>query len=284
MSHSVFREPLLHFALIGALLFAVSAFFSSDDPRQDEIVVTQSRIDHLAAVFERRWQRPPTEQELNRLVDNFVREEVLYREALKLGLDRDDTVIRRRLRMKMEFLAKDLIDAIEPEDRVLRDYFAVNAERYLEPAQLTIQQIYFNRDTHKNLDATIETARALLWEGAPENELGDSSLLQRRYEAESSDRLDRLFGEGFAEQLQRLPQGEWSGPVESAYGLHLVLLESVKTQRTAQFDDVRAAVLRDWQTDEQKKILEAQYDTYRNAYELRVEGKLKQTSEEMALQ
>ncbi|WP_237066596.1 peptidyl-prolyl cis-trans isomerase [Microbulbifer guangxiensis] len=284
MSHSVLREPLLHFTLIGALLFGISTFFTDDDTRRDEIVVTQSRIDHLAAVFERRWQRPPTEQELSGLVDNFVREEVLYREAINLGLDRDDTVIRRRLRMKMEFLARDLIDAIEPGEQVLRDYFSANAERYRQPAQINLRQIYFNRGAHDNPEAAIETARALLSEGVSASELGDSSLLQRHLEGQTTDQLDRLFGEGFASQLETLPRGEWAGPVESAYGLHLVLLESVRSEQPADFEDVASIVLRDWQSEEQKKILEAQYDSYRSAYELRVEGKLERASEEVALQ
>lgn len=284
MSHPVFREPLLHFALIGALLFGISAYFSAGDSRRDEIVVTQSRIDHLASVFERRWQRPPTEQEIKRLVDNFVREEVLYREAINLGLDRDDTVIRRRLRMKMEFLARDLVDAIEPGEGILHEYFVANAGRYQKPAELTLRQIYFNRDAHKNPDSAIETARALLWEGMPASELGDRSLLLERYEAQSPEQLDHLFGDGFAKQLEELPRGEWAGPIESAYGLHLVLLESVRDGRPARFEDVTKTVLRDWQTEEREKILEAQYDSYRSSYELRIEGKLQRTAEEMALQ
>lgn len=284
MSHSVLREPLLHFVLIGALLFGLSAAFSDTGLEQDEIVVTKNRINHLTAVFERRWQRPPTEPELNRLVDNFVREEVLYREALNLGLDRDDTVIRRRLRMKMEFLARDLVDAIEPEEATLRDYFADNAERYLEPARFSIQQIYFDKAAHRNLDAAVETARALLWEGVPAAELGDSSLLQRSYSDETIDRLQRVFGQGFADQLSGLPKGEWIGPVESAYGLHLVLVESASPRQTARFDQVRPSVLRDWQQAEKQKILESQFENYRSNYQVRIEGDLNSPSTEVALQ
>ncbi|KUJ82568.1 peptidyl-prolyl cis-trans isomerase [Microbulbifer flavimaris] len=284
MSHTVLREPLLHFVLIGALLFGLSAVFSDTGTEQDEIVVTQSRINHLTAVFERRWQRPPTEPELNRLVDNFVREEVLYREALNLGLDRDDTVIRRRLRMKMEFLARDLVDTIEPEETVLRDYFADNAEHYLDPARFSIRQIYFDRAAHKNPDAVVETARALLWEGLPAAELGDSSLLQSSYKDETIDRLQRVFGQGFTDQLSELPKGEWAGPLQSAYGLHLVLVESASPPQTASFDQVRPSVLRDWQQAEKQKVLESQFENYRSNYQVRIEGDLNNSGTEVALQ
>ncbi|UHQ54663.1 MULTISPECIES: peptidyl-prolyl cis-trans isomerase [Microbulbifer] len=271
MRNSYLREPLVHFALIGALLFGINAVFTDRDESLDEIVVSRDRIDHLAAVFERRWQRPPSEQELHDLVENFIREEVLYREAMNLGLDRDDTVIRRRLRMKMEFLARDLVDAVDPGEKTLRDFHAANAEQYRRPARMSFRQVYFDRAAHENPESAVETARALLGEGVPEAELGDSSLLQAHYRDESSERLERVFGGGFAAKLLDLPRGQWSGPVESAYGLHLVFIEARQPRRVAGFDEVRAEVLRDWQRSEKQQVLEAQYENYRTAYRVRID-------------
>lgn len=283
MPARILRDPLFHFMLIGALLFGLNAFFAEEGGNRHELVVSQSRIDHLAAIFERRWQRQPTRAELDRLVENFVREEVLYREALKMGLDSDDTVIRRRLRMKMEFLARDLVDAVEPGDRVLQAYFAKHADKYQRPAEFSFQHIYFGHERRGSLDSEIETARARLHEGVPPEQIGDTTLLQRRYTAETGSRVGRLFGEGFAAQLSKLPEGEWVGPVRSAYGTHLVYLEHYLPQRPAEFAEVRAAVLRDWQADERKSILQAQYEAYRSGYDVRIEGEIPAPDSEVAL-
>ncbi|WP_237058134.1 peptidyl-prolyl cis-trans isomerase [Microbulbifer sediminum] len=270
MRNSYLREPLVHFALIGALLFGINAVFNDRRDSTDEIMVTRDRIDHLAAVFERRWQRPPTEQELRGLVDNFVREEVLYREAVQLGLDRDDTVIRRRLRMKMELLARDLVDAVDPDEKTLRDFYAANTEEYSRPARMSFRQVYFDRAAHDKPESAIETARSLLWEGVPETELGNSSLLQRHYRNESAERLERVFGAGFAGNLLELPLEQWTGPVKSAYGLHLVFIEEREPRRVADFEEVRAKVLRDWQLSKKQQVLEAQYENYRTGYRIRI--------------
>ncbi|WP_323846865.1 peptidylprolyl isomerase [Microbulbifer magnicolonia] len=283
MKATLMREPLFHFALLGAFLFGINALFAKEDAERDEIVVSQDRVDHLAAVFERGWQRPPTGEELQGLIENYIREEVLYREALKLELDRDDTVIRRRLRMKMEFLAKDLIDAVEPGEKALKSYFANKAQDYLRPAQFSFRQFYFDSQVRQSAADDARAALAALNGGAPADDVGDSNLLPQRLSQESAGRVDRLFGAGFAAQLSELPQGRWAGPVESAYGLHLVFVETYEPQRPADFAAVRPQVLRDWQAEEKKRILQTQYDTYRSAYKVRIEGEARISTGEVAL-
>ncbi|WP_250459500.1 peptidyl-prolyl cis-trans isomerase [Microbulbifer litoralis] len=281
MSRQFFRDPLFHFIAIGLLLFSLDALFAGRGADRGEIVVSQKRIDHLAAVFQRGWQRPPSTAELRDLVDNYIREEVLYREALNLGLDRDDTVIRRRLQMKMEFLAGDLVDAVEPDDETLRRYFADHVDRYRQPAQFSFRQVYFGPDAGAE---RVRKALAQLREGLPAEGIGDSTLLQHHYRGETGERLARLFGEGFSDRLRELPAGEWRGPVESAYGAHLVKIGEHRRERTAAFAAVRQRVLRDWQRDEKQKILQAQFDTYRSNYSVRIEGEPEPAAGGVAMQ
>ncbi|SHF59550.1 PPIC-type PPIASE domain-containing protein [Microbulbifer donghaiensis] len=284
MSNKLLGDPLVHFMLIGGLLFGINALFSEENAARDEIVVSQSQIDHLAAVFERGWQRPPSEGELDGLVENFIREEVLYREAQKLGLDQNDTVIRRRLRMKMEFLARDLVNAVEPGDTVLQTYFGEHRESYRQPARLTFRQLYFDSGARASASDDARSALIQLNNGAEADDFGDSNLLRAEYTEESAGRVDRLFGEGFAAQLGELPSGRWAGPLQSAYGLHLVYLEAYEPQRPAAFAPVRAQVLRDWQLEEQKNILRRQYEAYRATYDVRIEGELRDGTGQVAQQ
>ncbi|WOX05162.1 peptidylprolyl isomerase [Microbulbifer pacificus] len=268
------RDPLMHFALIGGLLFAIDGLFNAAGGSAEEIVITPNRIEHLTAVFERSWQRPPNGEELNKLVDNFVREEVLYREALKLGLEADDTVIRRRLRLKMEFLARDLVDAVEPESSELERFFQDHAERYRAPARVSFRQIYFSRD-HRASPA--EDARALmaaLNTGADAAAGGDSHLLPRQFAQASPAEINNQLGVGFAEQLVQQPQGLWAGPIRSEYGEHLVLIEAYTPEATAEFASVRPQVLRDWQAQQHTDMLERQYQLLRDGYRVRLESPL----------
>lgn len=286
MKNRLLRDPLLHFAIAGALLFGISAAFQHGrDSSGGEIRISQNRIDHLAAVFARGWQRPPTAAELQGLVDDYVREEVLYREALNLGLDRDDTVIRRRLRLKMELLAKDLVDAVDPGEPLLQRYFTQHRQDYLRPARLTFRQLYFNSD-RRGAAATADarTALARLRAGASADDIGDSNLLQKRYADQTPARIDRVFGDSFAAALRELPRGQWSGPVASAYGQHLVFIEAFTPQRPAEFAEVRAQVLRDWQEQQQKDILQQQYETLKAKYQILIDGEIRGATSEVARQ
>lgn len=263
------REPLLHFAVAGTLLFTAGAWFGATG-ESDTITVSASRIEHLAAIFERRWQRPPHPAELRKLVDEFVREEVLYREAVRLGLDRDDTVIRRRLRMKMEFLARDLVDSIDPGEEALRDYFELHRSDYALPARYSFEHLYFNSEQRPAVGDDVRIAKIKLESGAAPQNHGDATLFQREYSDISHAQVDRTFGGSFAEQLAGAPLGEWAGPVTSAYGEHLVRLASREASRVADFATIREQVLRDWQRTEKEKVLETQFEALRSNYRLEI--------------
>ncbi|WP_105101825.1 peptidyl-prolyl cis-trans isomerase [Microbulbifer pacificus] len=265
------KDPSAHFALIGALLFGINHFFQGAyTADRESITVSDARIRQLSGLFERGWQRPPGPGELQGLIDDYVREEVLYREAVKMGLDKDDTVVRHRMRMKMELLARDLVNTIEPAEPVLRDYHRRNAQKYTLPAQYTFEQIFL--DSNKREQAA-EDARLILTKltaGGNPHKLGDSTLLPFHFDAASAARIDRQFGADFSRQLLELPKNQWVGPLTSAYGEHLVKISAHNPQREPAFNEIRADVLRDWQLEEQDRILQTQYETLRANYRIQV--------------
>jgi hypothetical protein len=271
------REPLLQFLLIGAALFLVHHFLSKggvDSPR--EIVVTQSRVEALADNFARTWMRPPTAEEIKGLVDDYVAEEVYYREAIAMGLDRDDTVIRRRLRQKMEFISEDVAAAVPPSDLQLRDYLAQHADKFREPARLTFQQVFFSverrgeaarRDADKLL-AQLRTGRG------PANpaEAGDPTLLPPIMELATPQDIENTFGTDFAASVGRAPVGQWTGPVQSSYGLHLVRVDQREAGKAPSLAEVRTQVQREWESDQRKSVNDALLAKLRAKYQVRVEG------------
>ena len=259
------REPLLHFFVLGALLFFVFAWTNEDAMQgPNEIVVDAQRVAALTSQFERVWQRPPTPDELSGLVDNWVREEVLYREGLALGLDQGDPILRRRVAQKVEFISEELVDA-QPTDEELQTYFADNADDYRLDPRLTFRQIYFNPAVHgASLDATIATALESAREG--EVAAGDATLLPAELDDVSLAEVSRTFGERFAEAMTDVPVGEWTGPVASGYGLHLVLIDDRQQARVPAFDEVRAAVERDFLAERTREVKDAFYDKLRQRY------------------
>lgn len=272
------KEPLLHFLAVGAALFALYASLgtrSGNTPAGGEIVVSQGRIQSLAETFTRQWRRPPSDDELAGLVHDFVREEVLAREAMALGLDRDDTVVRRRLAQKMEFLFADVAAQAAPTDEDLTAFLAAHPETFRIDSRATFSQVFLDRA--KRGSAFDADVRKLLVElNAPGTArdlalLGDSRLL----DAHSADVPRRLieaqFGPTFATRLDELPLGRFEGPVESGYGAHLVRVESRTAARVPQLDEVREAVAREWSAAKRLEVQEAQLQGLLDRYHVTVE-------------
>ncbi|HEV7735273.1 MAG TPA: peptidylprolyl isomerase [Candidatus Binatia bacterium] len=267
------REPFLHFLLLGAALFALfhlGGRRGATDPAT--IVVSSGRIEHLTATFVRTWQRPPTAQELQALIDDDVREEVLYREALALGLDRDDTIIRRRLRQKMEFLAESAAAEVEPRDEELQAYLAQHADAYRIPDRFSFRQIYLDPQRHAGrLPAEIDRIRAALANGADGAALGDVSLLPSTFDEVTVADANATFGEAFGARLIDLPVGRWDGPVTSGYGVHLVYVDDRTDGRPATLAEVRDAVRRDWANERRIAAVDAQIRRLMERYRIDVE-------------
>jgi hypothetical protein len=253
------REPLVHFAVIGGLMFAVFAALSdADEPPADVIIITPERIDQLSAEYESVWRRNPSEDELRVLIEEDVREEVYYREAIALGLDRNDPIVRRRMRLKMEFLMDSTANAVEPAAGELEAYFAASEEIYQLEPRLAFEQIYFGE---KPDPETIARSLSEL-RSNPANEpltVGQRTLLPAQLGLSSRDVVSGVFGKGFFEQLVEHPAGQWIGPVQSSYGVHLVrILDSLPT-RTAPLEEVRKEVLRDWKLANANEIHDRDY-------------------------
>jgi hypothetical protein len=265
-------EPLLHFLVFGALLFALYAAVNRDAPgAPDEIVVDRARAENLAAQFERVWQRPPTAEELHGLVDGFVREEVLYREGIALGLDRDDPVVRRRVGQKMSFLA-DAQAPAEASDTELQAWLDAHEGEYRVEPRTSLRQVYFDPARRgARLDADLAAARGAL---AAERgaEPGDATLLPATLDSASTSELARGFGEEFAEAVSALPVGGWHGPVASSYGVHLVEVRAREPGRTPALAEVRAAVERDLLRARADETGEAFYRALRQRYTVRIEA------------
>ncbi len=268
----VLREPLLHFLAIGGLIFLL--FAAVDDTRRaptDVIVVTPERIDQLAAGFSSVWRRPPTDDELDALIDEDVREEVYYRVALALGLDRNDTVVRRRLRQKMEFLTDSGAELLEPVAGELEAYFAANEQAYRRGPRLAFEQIYLGEKPGP--ETVTRSLNALQSEPATDpSAWGERSLLPARLGLSPPDAIDGVFGKGVFERLAELSPGGWAGPVASGYGVHLVRILDSLAARTPPLEEVRDAVIRDWKAAKALEIRELHYNRLRERFVVEIPG------------
>jgi len=269
---SFLREPLVHFFVVGALLFGWSAYRAPEDVPRDEIRITAGQIENIAKLFERTWRRAPTQDELATLIDNRVREEVLFREAKALGLDRDDVIIRRRLVQKYGFLTDDLTSLRQPDEAELQAFLEAEADRYSIGAKISYRQVFLSREgTADDIDGRLERLRAELAAGGDPGLLGDPIDLPARMERTDHARIAATFGPQFAASLPGLPVGTWSGPVPSAYGYHLVFVEAREDGRLPELAEVRTAVERDWQEAEKRKFRALLLDRLRQNYDIVIE-------------
>ncbi len=270
------REPLVHFLLLGMGLFVLFGIVGeSNDGPTDRIEVSAARAAQMKEIFTRTWQRPPTEQELKGLIEDHIREEIYYREALAMGLDKDDTIVRRRLRQKLEFVTDDIVDAVDPTEEQLERYFSENAAAFRVPARVSFRHVYFNQDrrgTQAIQDA--ESLLARLNESDPGIDtagLGDSLMLPGNYGPVSEDEIARGFGNEFAAKLADLPSGRWSGPVKSGFGLHLVFIRERIAGSLPTLAEVQDAVDTEWRNARRTEAAEAFYRSLRKRYVVGVE-------------
>lgn len=272
---SLLREPLLHFLILGAALFALLVKISpTGEQERGQIVVTAGQIDRLAQVWRRTWLREPTAAELEQMIDDFITEEIYYREALALGLDENDTVIRRRLKQKMEFLADDLSPVASPTEEALQKLLAESADAYLLPARYSLVQIYFSVD--RRGDAAARDAIALRErlngeETVAIDAFGDPISLPRDLTDTGADDVARLFGREFVEQIDDCPVQEWCGPIGSGFGLHLVWIDARIPARPPEFEEIENRLRQDWEIRERDRRRQALIDAMRQRYQITVE-------------
>lgn len=266
----ILTEPLVHFLAIGALLFAVYSVVADRSRDPAAIVVGQGQIDTMTALFERTWRRAPTPDEVKALIDGYVREEVLYREGVALGLDRDDQLIRRRVGQKLEFFAESMNGVPEPSDAELQAYLDKHREQFEHPVRVTFRQVYLGTETEA------DTTRLLaqldkLGDSDAAADMGRTTQLHARMELVPSTDIERAFGSRFAKALAAIPMHAWHGPVASEYGLHLVRVSERVAANPPVLGEVRESVKRDLIRDELAAAREKHYEDLRARYAVRIE-------------
>lgn len=269
------QEPLIHFLAIGAALFAFSQWSAGGSGQASKtIVLTSGQIQHMAAGFTKVWQRPPTESDLKGLIDDWVREEIAVRAAVEAGLDRDDTVIRRRLRQKLEFLTEDLAEASAPTEQDLQAWFSEHANKFQNEPRVAFRQVFVSRERR---GVTAEADAIAILDQLKKNPdasidgLGDPTMLPLDIGLEPFSDVGDTFGPGFAGRINALTPGAWAGPVSSTYGLHLVLVLDRAEGTKPDFSAVRAEVERELMLARRKQALSAMYERLLKNYTVVIE-------------
>jgi peptidyl-prolyl cis-trans isomerase C len=268
------REPLVQFLLVGLALFGAWRLVGparADRDAPNRIVITEDDLKQMSVAWMAQGMPPPTAQQLQTLVEKRVREEVLYREALALGLDKDDVIVRRQLARKMEFVAEDVSKLDEPTPQALRAWYDKNASRFALPARATFRHVYFSPDrrgANARADADAALAR---FAGRPIDvsaPTGDRFMFQSFYGDRSLDVVTKEFGPGFARALASVKPGAWAGPVESGYGWHLVFIDAMTPQRIPDFEEIEPEVRNAWVEDHREQTRARLYEAMRARYEV----------------
>lgn len=266
------REPLVHFLLLGAALF-IWFELTRDAPviASDAIEVTSGLLEHLVTGFERTWQRPPNDEELLKLVQDQVRDEVFYREAVALGLEKDDTLIRRRLRQKLETMQTETAEPPAATEAELQAYFSAHTARYEQPPAVAFDQVFVDPSASSDAAAQRRGKLAQLQSGeADPAAIGDASPQPAHFELTAQPLLALAFGEAFVDALTQIKPGVWTGPVESKLGLHLVRVNQTANARVPELGEVRDAVERDWKSEQLRQIRDEMFRELQERYPVTV--------------
>ena len=271
MIGKLLREPLLHFFVLGAVLFAMYSWLHRGQiEAPGEIFVSRAQVSSLQAQFERVWQRPANPAELQHLVDNWVREEIFYREGLAMGLDRDDPVVRRRVGQKIQFIIEGAAPT-SPTTAELQAWLDAHRADYRTEPRYSLRQVYFDPRRHgANLERDIASARRALEGGS--NNVGDATLLPLEMQDASQSEVEREFGAEFVAGLKSVAPGTWQGPSRSTFGVHLVRVDARNDGQALSLEQVRAEVERDLLQARAEESSRKIYDRLRANYRVRVES------------
>jgi hypothetical protein len=275
-----FREPLIHFFVLGLVIFGLfSVLEEKPEPAEDPylVEVSSADIEWFRTMWRKRMGREPTVEEMRGQVNQLIREQILSREAVSMGLD-DDIAVRRRLAQKMDFLFKDLSDITEPSDDELQAYLQEKRSTYEIPGQLTFTHVYFNTDKRGEKEAA-EAVRQLVKKlnsnkGVPTDVsvMGDPFLLPSRYSDKSLVEIRGEFGHEFAETVRDQKSGTWQGPVASGYGLHAVYVHERSDAELPDFNDIKERIKEDWISEKQRELARKAYEKLRKRYQVLLEG------------
>jgi len=268
-------EPMLHFLLIGIALFGAYRWMSPGDSGRGRIAITQGVVDDLVTQHVAARGRQPSPTELNHLIESYVRDEILYREGVRLGLERDDIVVKRRVRQKIEMIAEEEASTGAPTDADLSAYLTANQARFVQPAILTFEQVFIGESTsHPAVVHAAAVTREALRKGADPEELGKPTLLPHRMTRTPADLVARDFGASFAAALEKVPVGEWVGPIDSSFGAHYVRVSDRTPAVAPQLAAVRDHVVREWENERRQRARNDAYTKMRGEYQVSIETEL----------
>lgn len=271
----VFFEPLVHFLALGALIFLFFHWRGASGPGSSSIIITHAQIEQLAVGFARTWQKSPTDAELKGLIDEYVKEEIATREAVAMGLDRDDVIIRRRLRQKLEFLAEDTIQSSPPTDEDLNAWMASHPDSLRSEPKVAFRQVYLSPQHHgASIHADAEKLLAKLRAAGPKvsiDHCGDPTMLPTEQPLTPLFDTSRSFGEDFAKELMNAESGQWVGPVESPFGLHLILISEKVPAGQQALSVIRPQVEREVLLERKNKELQNLYNRLLEKYTVKIE-------------
>jgi len=268
---NILKAPLLHFALLGALLFVLYAWLNPNSmERDDQLIISKGEIQHVVNIYENKWKRKPTEKVLKSLLDDYVLTQIYYLEGIKLGFDKNDNQIKRRVRQKMEMVSSNIFSALDVKDEALQTYLDEHPQKYAKDTVYSFRQIYVDKNKHRDdLKTYLEIVRKQLRES--DVALSDPIMMQEHYDNVSSFSVNRELGKDFAKQLDGLVVGQWSEVLKSGLGLHFVKLEKKVVSKKPTLDEVRDAVLKDYLHEKRKDMMEKQNQQMLKMYDVVIE-------------
>ena len=265
---------MLHFLLIGIALFGAYRWVSPGDSGGRRIVITQGVVDDLVTQHVAARGREPSSIELNHLIESYVRDEILYREGVRLGLERDDIVVKRRVRQKIEMIAEEDASTRAPTDADLSAYLTANQARFVQPAVVTFEQVFIGQSTSgPGVIHAVAVTHQALRNGADPATLGTPTLLPHRMMRTPADLVAREFGAAFAAALEKVPVGEWAGPIDSSFGAHYVRVSDRAPAMAPELGAVRDHVVREWENERRQRARNEAYARMRAGYEVSIEAK-----------
>ena len=268
--NQILKEPLFHFLLIGFAIFSLYALVNPGAIPDKQVVVDDGRINNIIALFEKKWHRAPSDAELQGLIDDYVLEEIYYRQALKMGMDENDAIVRRRLRQKMEFFTTSAAAMVEPEEEDLKQYLQQHADKYKADNRYSFEQVYISPDhSREELKQKLSETKQALQQG--ESVSGDKNLLPQTLSNAGAFEVERTFGKDFSGKLDALPMGAWSDPLQSGLGWHFIKLTQRETGEMPALSQVRDAVMRDWVYEKSQTLRKDLERKLRSEYQVVVE-------------
>lgn len=280
------RQPLLHFLLIGGLLFVLYYSINPDSTEKDTIIIDDEQVSRMVTVFQKEWNRSPTPDEMKGLLERYIQQEVYYRKALLMNLDHNDEIIRRRLDQKLRFITNDMATLKDPDEKELKDFYQHNKLKYELPKKYSFSHIYFNPDKRDN---AIKDAELILHElpltDQQLNELiskGDEFSFAYHVDSLTENEIARQMGDDFATSLENLPLKKWAGPVSSGYGTHLIFINEIGQPAQPDLSIIRQEVIRDYQYDLQQRYNQQLFEDFKKDFTIKLDIKDSKQGEELS--